>query len=42
MVKLGVITDGISREFEYALSVMNEFDLSYASEWARSGTGSGR
>ncbi|MCZ6636337.1 MAG: sugar phosphate isomerase/epimerase [bacterium] len=30
MAKLGVITDGISREFEYALGVMNEFDLSYA------------
>ncbi len=30
MAKLGVITDGISREFEYALSVMNEFDLRQA------------
>ena len=30
MAKLGVITDGISREFEHALSVMNEFDLRYA------------
>lgn len=30
MSKLGVITDGISREFEHALSVMNEFDLGYA------------
>lgn len=30
MAKLGVITDGISREFEHALSVMNEFDLRHA------------
>ena len=30
MAKLGVITDGISREFEHALSVMNEFDLQHA------------
>ena len=30
MAKLGVITDGISREFEHALSVMNEFGLTYA------------
>lgn len=30
MAKLGVITDGISREFEHALSVMNEFDLKFA------------
>lgn len=30
MAKLGVITDGISREFEHALSVMNEFDLKHA------------
>ena len=30
MAKLGVITDGISREFEHALSVMNEFGLSQA------------
>ncbi len=30
MAKLGVITDGISREFEHALSVMNEFDLTQA------------
>ena len=30
MSKLGVITDGISREFEHALHVMNEFDLKYA------------
>jgi sugar phosphate isomerase/epimerase len=30
MAKLGVITDGISREFEHALTVMNEFDLNYA------------
>lgn len=30
MTKLGVITDGISREFEHALSVMNEFDLKHA------------
>ena len=30
MTKLGVITDGISREFEHALSVMNEFGLDQA------------
>ena len=30
MTKLGVITDGISREFEHALAVMNEFGLEYA------------
>ena len=30
MAKLGVITDGISREFEHALAVMNEFDLTQA------------
>ncbi|MEM7028243.1 MAG: sugar phosphate isomerase/epimerase family protein [Chloroflexota bacterium] len=30
MAKLGVITDGISREFEHALTVMNEFDLEHA------------
>ena len=30
MPKLGVITDGISREFEHALSVMNETGLEYA------------
>lgn len=30
MTKLGVIADGISREFEHALSVMNEFGLEYA------------
>ena len=30
MAKLGVITDGISREFEQALTVMNEFGLEYA------------
>lgn len=30
MAKLGVITDGISREFEHALTVMNEFGLDYA------------
>ena len=30
MTKLGVITDGISREFEYALAVMNEFGLTQA------------
>lgn len=29
-MKLGVITDGISRDFEHALKVMSEFDL----EWA--------
>ena len=30
MAKLGVITDGISREFEHALTVMNETGLEYA------------
>lgn len=30
MAKLGVITDGISREFEQALSVMNEYGLRHA------------
>lgn len=30
MAKLGVITDGISREFEHALTVMNQFDLNQA------------
>ena len=30
MAKLGVITDGISREFEHALNVMNEFGLTQA------------
>ena len=30
MAKLGVITNGISREFEHALSVMNETGLEYA------------
>jgi len=30
MPKLGVITDGISREFEHALTVMNETGLKYA------------
>ncbi len=30
MAKLGVITDGISREFEQALAVMNEFGLTQA------------
>ncbi len=30
MPKLGVITDGISREFEHALAVMNETGLKYA------------
>ncbi|MDH3713994.1 MAG: sugar phosphate isomerase/epimerase [Gammaproteobacteria bacterium] len=29
-MKLGVITDGISRDFAHALSVMDEFDLQYA------------
>lgn len=29
-MKLGVITDGISRDFAHALSVMDEFDLAYA------------
>jgi sugar phosphate isomerase/epimerase len=30
MAKIGVITDGISRDFEHALEVMNEFGLEYA------------
>ena len=30
MAKLGVITDGISHEFEHALAVMNEFELDQA------------
>lgn len=30
MAKLGVITDGISRDFEHALDVMNEFGLEHA------------
>jgi sugar phosphate isomerase/epimerase len=30
MAKVGVITDGISRDFEHALDVMNEFGLEYA------------
>ncbi len=30
MGKLGVITDGISRDFEHALRVMNEVELEYA------------
>lgn len=30
MAKLGVITDGISRDFEHALRVMDEFGLEYA------------
>ena len=29
-MKTGVITDGISRDFEHALSVMDEFNLEYA------------
>jgi sugar phosphate isomerase/epimerase len=29
-MKLGVITDGISRDFEHALTVMDEFGLNYA------------
>ena len=29
-MKLGVICDGISRDLAYTLSVMDEFDLSYA------------
>ena len=29
-MKLGVITDGISRDFEHALTVMDEFGLEYA------------
>ncbi|MGH1480152.1 MAG: sugar phosphate isomerase/epimerase family protein [Geminicoccales bacterium] len=29
-MKLGVITDGISRDFAHALAVMDEFDLTYA------------
>jgi len=30
MIKLGVITDGISRDFEHALDVMDEYGLKYA------------
>ena len=30
MARLGVITDGISRDLEHALDVMNEFELEYA------------
>ena len=30
MAKLGVIVDGISQDFEYALGIMNEFELEYA------------
>ena len=30
MTKLGVITDGISRDLSHALTVMNEYDLEYA------------
>jgi sugar phosphate isomerase/epimerase len=30
MAKLGVITDGISRDFEHALAVMDQFGLEYA------------
>ena len=30
MAKLGVITDGISRDFEHALKVMSEFGLDQA------------
>ena len=29
-MKCGVITDGISRDFEHALNVMAEFELEYA------------
>ena len=29
-MKIGVITDGISRDFEHALEVMSEFGLQYA------------
>ena len=29
-MKLGVICDGISRDFEHALKVMDEFGLEYA------------
>ena len=29
-MKLGVITDGISRDLDHALTVMDEFDLEYA------------
>lgn len=29
-MRLGVITDGISRDFEHALEVMDAFDLEYA------------
>ena len=28
-MKLGVITDGISRDLEHALNVMDEYDLKY-------------
>ncbi len=30
MAKLGLITDGISRDLEHALQVMTEADLEYA------------
>ena len=30
MTKLGVITDGISRDLQHALTVINEFGLEYA------------
>ncbi len=33
MAKLGVISDGISREFEHALAVMNEFSQGNDSLW---------
>ncbi len=29
-MKLGVICDGISRDLEHSINVMNEFDLEYA------------
>ena len=29
-MKLGVICDGISRDLEHTVTVMNEFDLTYA------------
>ena len=29
-LKLGVICDGISRDLEHSINVMNEFDLEYA------------
>jgi hypothetical protein len=29
-MKLGVICDGISRDLEHTITVMNEFDLTYA------------